>query len=421
MANEDYKAKEKERLAKRDAARLPQRQAQREEAAEELRKGEPQRRRDRLFDGLIDGRGSSFVCLVRGPSMEFRIDSDYVCREWKDNWRQRYLESADFLELAQREDEPTDEFVYRLSEDCRHYLEYVADILKRGAEFCLPTEGPAARISRLGLMPWTYSCCEEGGSDCCEGPWIWAEHGHDDAISGDAADHLRDCFSAPDAARLAKSCYGYLYDNAPHVMACLDVDDAQARLALWRMPDGSPADPCKPAEWVWRWRLEERPPREQVYGLGILRPKRRGARCKLAVPDADEEQAREQDRKQGKQARSSRWIEMHTLDPFLTPTMCDQCLHLFGSEDDRPGWSGACDECKALRQEGAKQAAKRRRGPDRLREPSGFFRCGECVDVFGSAERPSWSHCHHCDGFWSVWNGEDRGLPYTEVQDCVNT
>ena len=71
---------------------------------------------------------------------------------WKGKWRQRYLESADFLELAQREGEPADEFVYRISEGCRHYLEYVADILKRGADFCLPTDGPAARISRLGLL-----------------------------------------------------------------------------------------------------------------------------------------------------------------------------------------------------------------------------------------------------------------------------
>ena len=358
------------------------------------------------------------------------IDDSYECHEWKGKWRQRYLESADFLELAQREGEPADEFVYRISEGCRHYLEYVADILKRGADFCLPTDGPAARISRLGLLPWRYSCCEVGGSCCCDGPWIWDD---DEAISGDADDHLRDCFSALDAARLAKSCYGWLYDNAPHVMACLDVDDAQARLALWRMPDGLPADPCKPAEWVWRWRLEERPPREQVYGLGILRPKRRGAKCGIAcrVPDADEEQAREQareqDRKQGKQARSSGWFEMHPQ------TMCDECRHLFGSEDDRPGWSRPCDECEAVRRERAKHVAKRPQVIERPRCDGGWPRCDECMDLFGAAERPSWCHCNACDGFWALWNGErghqvfwqadQRQLEYrnwAEVADCVN-
>ena len=156
MANEEYKAKEKERLAKRDAARLPQRQAQREEAADERRKEDALNARDDLFLHLIDGR-LGYSALVQGPrEMNSRggmnIDDSYECHEWKGKWRQRYLESADFLELAQREGEPADEFVYRISEGCRHYLEYVADILKRGADFCLPTDGPAARISRLGLL-----------------------------------------------------------------------------------------------------------------------------------------------------------------------------------------------------------------------------------------------------------------------------
>ena len=227
----------------------------------------------------------------------------------------------------------------------------------------------------------------------------------------------RDCFSAPDAARLAKSCYGYLYDNAPHVMACLDVDDAQARLALWRMPDGSPADPCKSAEWVWKWRLEERLPREQVYGLGILRLNRRnlGRNSGLMftrVPDADEEQAREQARKQGKRGKqASRWVEMHLEDPLLTQTMCDECLHLFGSEDDRPGWSEPCEECQAVRRKNAPHIAKRRRLlADRPRCDSGRLRCDQCMDLFGAAERPSWCHCNQCDGFWPLWNGEIKDV-----------
>ena len=56
MANEEYKAKAKERLSKRDAARLPQRQAQREKAADERRKEDALRSRDCLFLHLIDCR-----------------------------------------------------------------------------------------------------------------------------------------------------------------------------------------------------------------------------------------------------------------------------------------------------------------------------------------------------------------------------
>jgi len=141
------------------------------------------------------------------------------------------------------------------------------------------------------------------------------------------------------------------------------------------------------------------------------------------------EQAREQDRKQGKQARSSGWIEMHPQ------TMCDECRHLFGSEDDRPGWSGPCDECEAQSDESAPSMsdAKRPRVIERPRCDGGWPRCDECMDLFGAAERPSWCHCNACDGFWALWNGErgqvfwqadQRQLEYrnwAEVADCVNT
>ena len=95
----------------------------------------------------------------------------------------RYLDSADFLDLLYRDDEPYDEFVYHIADACRGYREYVTDISQRGAAFCLPTEGPAAAISRLGLVAVAYNC------DCCTSPCFW--DGNDSRLNGDAESQVR--------------------------------------------------------------------------------------------------------------------------------------------------------------------------------------------------------------------------------------
>ena len=75
--------------------------------------------------------------------------------------------------------------------------------------------------------------------------------------------------------RLEKACYAYLYENHPHVMACLDaaLADPQAILNLWLVPDGS-----QNAVWRWRRGLEKRPPwsgGRAPHGT-VLTPERRG-------------------------------------------------------------------------------------------------------------------------------------------------
>ena len=192
--------------------------------------------------------------------------------------------------------------------------------------------------------------------------------------------------------RLEKACYSWLYDNAPHVMACLDVADPQAEHALWRMPDGSPADPCKAAEWVWRWHAEQRPPREDVLRLGVLAPQRRGVlepltTYRLMRGDLNHlsHWKQEQERRRGRAAALSR---------------CDECMHLFGVGCARPEWAAQCDRCDALQV--VPKPAKRPRLSD------GRPRCDECVSLFGEAAAPHahWSQCNVCDRYSALWDRE---------------
>lgn len=109
-------------------------------------------------------------------------------KEFSIEWKLRYLESADFLDLLYRDDEPHDEFAYHVADACRMYREYVTDIRQRGAAFRLPTEGPAAAISRLGLMALAYNC------DCCTSLMtgrldFW--DGDDSRLNGDAESQVR--------------------------------------------------------------------------------------------------------------------------------------------------------------------------------------------------------------------------------------
>mmetsp|Transcript_27425 Transcript_27425/g.88049 ORF Transcript_27425/g.88049 Transcript_27425/m.88049 type:complete len:274 (+) Transcript_27425:477-1298(+) len=271
-----------------------------------------------------------------------------------------------------------------MSVGCRKYLEFVADIHKRGAAVHLPTEGPAAAISRLGLLPVQYGC------GCCTTPSFWG--GDDSHLNSDPESQVRDCFSAADAMRLETACYSWLYDNAPHVMACLDVTDPQAVRALWRMPDGAPAaDPSRTAEWVWRWRVEQRPPREDVLRLGVLTPARRGV-LELHSPPCL--------RRGGFDlvCRASRGLRR-----------CDECMHLFGAVCERPSWAQQCDACDALHECAVR---KRQRCDDRCDD-----RCDECVRLFGMDERPGWSQCNMCDGRWPLW---DRTRGELCVSACVS-
>jgi len=121
MADGKYKEKEKVRLAKRDEARLPQLQAKREEAAEQQRKDEELNARDNLFLHLLEGRSS----IIKEPLKEyFSLKLSKLAKyswlkhsdvhEFLEEWRIRYLESATFLDLLYRDDEPSDEFVYHM-------------------------------------------------------------------------------------------------------------------------------------------------------------------------------------------------------------------------------------------------------------------------------------------------------------------
>ena len=192
----------------------------------------------------------------------------------------------------------------------------------------------------------------------------------------------------------------YLYSTAPHVVAILDADDSSD---VWCMPDGSPADPCKRAQWIWRWRVEQRPPPEVVRSLGVLRPNQR--LCWRSV-----EYLRPSDLRllPGDVPLANRPEE------HVASSRCDECRHLFGgsADDVRPIWS-QCDECDAL-EERARDAKRQRQS--RYIERNGCRRCDECLHLFGYAERPHWSYCAQCDGGWELMH-QERGCVY--VYSCA--
>lgn len=255
MADDDYFEKEKARLAERDEAR------------------EVKVKEQRRSDDILNMRDSLFVDLLGRAGLEPKVRRanarDIASRSYRyshltvwerheqerddkqrlEDWRLAMLESADHLGLLYREGEPPDEFVYHLSNDCREYCEFAAHLHAQNAPFCLPTEGPAAQICRLG----------EEGYDWCREPAEGQEIG---------------CFPVASAELLEKACYAWLYDCRPHVMAVLDQNllmlDGVSHL-LWRededLPDGSS---------MWRWRVEQRPAREDVYRSGVLTPTERG-------------------------------------------------------------------------------------------------------------------------------------------------
>lgn len=142
-------------------------------------------------------------------------DADSELRKAELRLYEDLVESADFLELL-RSDEPSDEFVYHLSAHCDVYIDYVDRLRERGAPFSLPPAdelegGPfAAAIGRLGQQP-RVDPLDEGA------PGYW--EGDDSRL---AQTQKRDCFPVAAAQRLEQACFSWLYDHAPHVMACLD-------------------------------------------------------------------------------------------------------------------------------------------------------------------------------------------------------
>lgn len=189
---------------------------------------------------------------------------------------------------------------------------------------------------------------------------------------------------------LEKACYAYLYENHPHVMACLDaaLADPQAILNLWLVPDGS-----QNAVWRWRRGMEKRPPwsgGRAPHGT-VLTPERRGLT----------------------HVRSWEQVWPSSIDSWSDAATssddarrCDDCSHLFGPGcahavpgNERPGWSqcDACDDPKRAR-------------PKRQRVMRAA--CVECDHVFGEGQRPEWSRgCTVCGkGRSSLWERERGGL-----------
>ena len=209
-----------------------------------------------------------------GPSRPWRPSREEL-REAKRQLHEHLVDSADFLELLRLpSDEASEEFVYMLSEGCALYIDFVHELGERGAPFGLPPddEAPsAAAISRpmAGRQP-RVSPGEEGA------PSYW--DGDDSRLT---QTQKRDCFPVAAAERLQKACFGWLYDHALHVMACLDRhwDDGDDD-ELYCMPDGSRRDSSNEAQWcmqkVWRWQVEARPSREEVLRTGGLRADHRG-------------------------------------------------------------------------------------------------------------------------------------------------
>ena len=145
MADTKCIASEKERLEKRDADRLPQLQAERKESAEERYRTErcnPQSA-GRAFPATaaVGGHLAGSISGWVGTQLAGQVGSRRTAgaKYFSIKWKLRYLDSADFLDLLYRDDEPNDEFAYHIADACRRYREYVTDIRKHGAAFRLPT------------------------------------------------------------------------------------------------------------------------------------------------------------------------------------------------------------------------------------------------------------------------------------------
>ena len=216
MADSTSRAKETERLQKRDAERQAQQKRDAEERAEQRREAAPFNRRDDLFLFLLQAAGIvvnacglTMAAAGRGREVEQLILRDTGitvdggdARDFVDEWDLRYLESADFLgflygRIRDGVNESCCEFVYRLAHACRKYHEFVADIVKSGAAFRLPTEGPAAAISRLGLLKVTYECGDCCGEGASEAVFSWSWDGDDSRLNGDAETQVRPAPHAP--------------------------------------------------------------------------------------------------------------------------------------------------------------------------------------------------------------------------------
>ena len=307
MADDEYKAKEKARLAERWAERDAAREAK---VKEQRRSDEILNRRDDVFLSLLNKRAGLAPKGTRTSVWCGVEHSDLA------DWEEGMLDSAVFLGLLYREGEPDEEFIFHLSAACLDYREYAADLRARGIPFHPPTEGPAARLCKLG---------EEGDG--------WFR----EALEGASEPG---CFPVASAELLEKACYAWLYDAWPHVMAVLDersvMHDGVSH-NLWREDE---ILPCGSA--MWRWRVEQCPTREDVYRSGVLRPAERGIPRRMFVT-------------------TPMW-EM--LDPRRPPpewdlrkkqrargTVCDECLHLFGpNQSDKPVWFSEreCEACNAM-------------------------------------------------------------------------
>ena len=317
MADVEYNAKEKARLAKRWAECDAPREA---EVKEQRMNDEILNQRDDLFLRLLTDRaglapeGTGKAGFWNGAPF-WRVDP--AGRLDLEDWEEAMLDSATVFGLLYREGEPDDEFVYHLSDACRDYREYAADLRARGIPFHPPTEGPAARLCKLG---------EEGDG--------WFR----EALEGESEPG---CFPVAHAELLEKACYAWLYDYRPHVMAVLD-DERSVMLDgsynLWREDETLP---CGSA--MWRWRVEQRPTREDVYCSGVLRPAERDIPLRMF----------------------RQWGEIYRmLHPRRPPpewdlrkkqrvlgTVCDECLHLFGpNQSDKPVWFSQreCEACERL-------------------------------------------------------------------------
>ena len=153
MADVEYKAKEKARLAERWAERDAAREAK---VKEQRRSDEILNQRDSIFLSLLDKRAGL------APKLPFGGRLDDYLRDLAD-WEEEMLDSAAHFGLLYREGEPEDEFVYHLSDACLDYREYAADLRARGIPFHPPTERPAARLCKLGEEgDWLRKLGEEG-------------------------------------------------------------------------------------------------------------------------------------------------------------------------------------------------------------------------------------------------------------------
>jgi len=312
MADDEYKAKEKARLAERDAGREAKIKEQR--SSDEILN-----QRDDLFLSLLEERAGLAPVGFGTGGLGWRV-KDLADRRELEDWEEGMLDSAAFLGLLYREGEPNEEFVYHLSDACLDYREHVADLRARGIPFHPPTEGPAAQLCKLG---------QEGDGWFCEALEGASEPG---------------CFPAASAELLEKACYAWLYDCRPHVMAVLDERSVMhdgVRHNLWREDD---ILPCGSA--MWRWRVEQCPTREDVYRSGVLRPAERGIPRQMFV-------------RVGPGAQMYEMLNPRRLPPEwdlrkkqrVRGTVCDECLHLFGpNQSDKPVWFSEreCEACNAM-------------------------------------------------------------------------